>query len=326
MDRRDLAAQWQDGLSATFAGFEAYQARARDGVGLDWSLRSLRALESQALQRFSGPDAVLGGDEAALVRAYVAYVGLALARLGAGSWDWDGEQGFAERARPALTDPAVLHRITEGYWGVADSPAGRPQGIPVVVPDAALGVAPVSPLHLLVQLVTDRPAGDGPWARTYEAWSRTAGAAPSGGVPGVDVFHRPPASAVLDGWLSAREAGFAAWAARYPGGWDFSPQSIDALTGLVLERMPAAAAVNDYPANADLLDGACWYLGEIFRRARPSAWVYREWEPDPGDPQLICFAVQLPDDTDYKTPFSLLRLCAKTRAPRARQAYEAWAP
>jgi hypothetical protein len=192
MDLRQLVTPWEDGLSAAVAGFEAYQAR--EGVALDWSLESLRALESQALQLFSGPADVLGRDDLPLVRGFMAYVGLALLRVSGATWDWDDTDGFAERARPAVTDAALLESIVRGYWG-----------------------------------------------------------------------------------------------------WEH------------------------------FLNGACWYLGEMFRRATASQWVYRDWEPDPGDPDIICFQIQTDDDAAHKTPFRLLRLCLKTGQQEAREAYDEWA-
>jgi hypothetical protein len=312
------------GISPALAGFEVFQHP--NGVALDYSVDSLRGLEAQALLLFNRPDDVIDGPDSPVVRAIMAYVGLTLLHLTGGSWDWDDQPGFAQRAHPALADAALIEKVARGYWGWDEPPADTPPGIPIATPGPNLGLDPVSPLHLLLATVIDRPTGDGPLVHTYNTWRQKISTPPPRGVPGIDVFHRPEPSAVLDAWLATREQDFPAWATRYPGRWDFSPESIDKLTDLLRRTTPTLEAFND-PANYDFTEGACWYLGEMFRRANPTLWqwVYRDYAAEPGDPDLIGYAVQRSDDTDFKTPFRLLRACLKTGQSSARTAYDRWA-
>lgn len=324
VDRQGLIAEWEDGISPALAGFEVFQHP--NGVALDYSVDSLRGLEAQALLLFNGPDEVIDGPDGPIVRAIMAYVGLTLVHLTGGAWDWDDRPGFAQRARPALADAALTEKVGGGFWGWTETPGETLPGIPIANPGPNLGLDPVSPLHLLLAAVIDRPTGDGPFVHTYNAWRQKISTPPPRGVPGIDVFHTPPPSPVLDAWLVAREQDFPAWGTRYPGNWDFSPESIDTLTDLLRRTTPTIDAVND-PANYDFIEGACWYLGEMFRRANPTLWrwSYRSWEADPGDPDVICYGVQNTDTTGYQTPFRLLRLCLKTGGPDAREAYDLWA-
>lgn len=105
MDRDDLIAQWDDGISPAVGGLEAYFAGR---IELDYSLESMRALEKAALALFPAPDAVLDDADLPVVRAVMAYVGLTLVHHTNGSWDWDDAPGFAERAHPPLRDARLL--------------------------------------------------------------------------------------------------------------------------------------------------------------------------------------------------------------------------
>ncbi|WP_406272775.1 hypothetical protein OH799_33425 [Nocardia sp. NBC_00881] len=86
-------------------------------------------------------------------------------------------------------------------------------------------------------------------------------------------------------WLAAREREFPDWIARFgaDGSWDFSPESLDALETLVLRIAPTPEELLDDQANADFLNGAIWYCGEVFRRAEPEQWRWayeRNFGPD----------------------------------------------
>jgi hypothetical protein len=77
-------------------------------------------------------------------------------------------------------------------------------------------------------------------------------------------------------WLAERGAQFPVWAARYGGDavWDFSPESLDALEELVIQKAPTPEQLLDEERNAPFLDGAVWYVGEVLRRGRPLPWQY----------------------------------------------------
>lgn len=253
-----------------------------------------------------------------------------------GNWDWDDEPGFAERGLPAVTDPVTLASIASTYFGFDDNPAGTPAGIPVVLPDAALGLAPVSPVHLLLAGVTDRDTDL--WRDTYQELA--------GFVAGYSAAHPewapkqtdtpnmgegpsiPGPSPVLNSWLMKWQNEFPSWAQRHPGEWDFSAESMDRLDELILGRVSDAASFAA-AENRDLVEGACWYLGEgLIRRGAdnglPSRWVYRGWLKERGSPDLACFEVQSDDNTRNVTPFWSLSYSVKKRVHSAREDFDFW--
>ena len=87
-------------------------------------------------------------------------------------------------------------------------------------------------------------------------------------------------------WLAERGAQFPVWAAHYGGGavWDFSPESLDALEELVIEKASAPEQLLDDERNAPFVDGAVWYLGEVLRRGRSLPWEYTRG--DKADPTV----------------------------------------
>jgi hypothetical protein len=137
------------------------------------------------------------------------------------------------------------------------------------------------------------------------------------------LFNAPPPSTVLDEWLARQEQNFPDWAAENGGNWDYSPDSIHRLTELVSRKTPTVTAIRD-PRNAEFVDGASYYLGEILRRGCPSRWVYREFR-DEGDPITANFQLQLNDDAGFTGPFHLLSFmleCGDVGRPRAY--YDDW--
>ncbi|MEE2853092.1 MAG: hypothetical protein VX424_10630 [Actinomycetota bacterium] len=322
MDRQGLAADWDSGIAPAVGGLQD-NATAR-GLQLDYSIESLRAVESVIRTLFDEPEYVLHAEERPLVQALMAYVGLSLIRLTGGRWDWDDEPGFAQRARPALADAPLAEAVATPIWTWPDAEDAAP-GIPVAVPGDGLGLEPVSPLHLLLATVADRPEDDsGPVARTYSAWRAKVSTAPKPGVPGIDIFDSPTASTELDSWLTARQQEFAGWASRYPGTWDYSPDSIDAVTELAFKLTPTTDEFND-PANADFVEGASWYVGEVLLRSVGVRWAHRpHMAARDGAPAVAGYQVQTSDDSDTASPFRLLRLSLTTKEHEARGLHDEW--
>jgi hypothetical protein len=87
----------------------------------------------------------------------------------------------------------------------------------------------------------------------------------------------------LDTWLAAREAGLPGWVARWAPDdtWDYSPSSLDRLTELLIREIGEDPDALRDPANAELVDGSAWYLGETYRRAGGGQWSWR------GRPVLV---------------------------------------
>ncbi|MBS9534523.1 hypothetical protein KIH27_13095 [Mycobacterium sp. M1] len=290
---------------------------------MDYSPASLRAVETLTLRLFNAPEDLLDDSDRQLAQALIAYIGLTLIQLSTGAWHWDDQPGFAQRAQPTLGDAALTERITNTSWTWENHPPGAHPGIPVVLPGSNLGLKPVSPLHLLLATVAERSASDGPCTRIHAAWQGKAPSRPPRGVPGIDIFDTPPPSPALEAWLADREHDFPSWATRYPGTWDFSPESIDTLTDLMRHTTPTLEDFNN-PANADFVDGASWYLGEMLRRGAPSRWVHRPHRVKPEDSATVGYQIQLDSDVELTTPFRLLGLTLRTGDPRARNSFDNW--
>jgi hypothetical protein len=78
------------------------------------------------------------------------------------------------------------------------------------------------------------------------------------------------------------------------------------------------------PANAEFVDGASYYLGEMLRRGYPSRWVYRDFL-DEGDRITANFKIQLNDDAGYTGPYHLLSLMVRRGNPgHTRDYYDVW--
>ena len=216
-----------------------------DGVDLDYSGASLPGLEKFVLGYYDTPDDVrfdevdVGDAEPVSVQGIAAYLGDTLLRLaGRGSWDW------------------VVDVDVERF----------PAGLPLVRPDAALGLDPVSPVHLMMDAVR---AGDGQrFTALYGQWERAVQRVKQA---------QPlwPATDHLVGWLAERSDAFPGWVAAYApdGAWDFTPDSLPALEELVRRVTPTEDELHD-PANRDFRDGAAWYQGEVMCRGMGGRWNY----------------------------------------------------
>ena len=171
--------------------------------------------------------------------------------------------------------------------------------------------------------VTDLRALEAGWYRTTRP-RIPAGHPPKSCTLADGLFTAPPPSGgALDDWLAREAQRFPDWAASTGENWDYSPDSINRLAALVLRITPTADAFRD-PANADFVEGASYYLGEMLRRGCPSRWVYREFR-DEGDPITANFKLQLNDDEGYTSPFHLLSIMIKNGDPgRTRAYYDQW--
>jgi hypothetical protein len=88
-------------------------------------------------------------------------------------------------------------------------------------------------------------------------------------------------------WLEARNDGFPGWIEQFGYGteWDFSVESLDALEALIRQRAAGPEELLEDKSNADFLEGAAWYFGEVLRRHDASGrarWEYeRDYYPEP---------------------------------------------
>jgi hypothetical protein len=324
-----LLDEWvnRSGLAIDFMGHFDFG----DALTLDYSVGSLRELAAALAEHFADPAEALYADEQPLVEGVVAYVGECLLRLARGRWDWDDEPGFTERGRPALASADLVTRLDEHRWSFEHVEGS---GVPLVHADAALGLEPVSPLHvLLAQLSDQSPAEPGPLVDVFEQWQQTVAAYGTAHPEWVKVLVPTltdgmpimPDSPILDDWLARQRADFPRWAATFGGTWDYTPDSANALAELVFRTTPTVEAFSD-PANAYFAEGASWYFGELLCRADPARWMYRGYQRKPGDPLLKCFTVQTNDNGDFTTPFIWIRSMLEDNDPsELRQGYDLWA-
>jgi hypothetical protein len=87
-------------------------------------------------------------------------------------------------------------------------------------------------------------------------------------------------------WLTAHNDEFPRWIQQFGSGqdWDFSVDSLDALEALIRRRASGPEELLEDKANADFVEGAAWYFGEVLRRQDPdrTRWSYeRHYHPEP---------------------------------------------
>lgn len=221
-----------------------------DGVNLDYSGGSLRGLAKFVHGYYNTPDDIRfdeldPGVEVVSVDAIAAYLGDTLIRVADGFWEWSGD--------------ADLERF--------------PDGVPVVRPNGVLGLDPVSPFHLMMDVVRSRDEES--FTALYQEWTRE-----------VERVRETqplwPASDSLIGWLTRCRDSFPDWVAAYApdGVWDFSPDSLPALEELVRRVVPVKVDLK-LPVNREFRDGAAWYLGEVLRRGIGGRWS--QYDPPQTD-------------------------------------------
>ncbi len=228
-------------LGALSIVFDLLEDLLPDDVRLDHSAESLPVFE-EVVASGAYPDADPHIDD-----ALAAYLGQTLRRVGGGRWTWD----------------QTSHQ-------------------PLVHADEVLGLPPVAPVELL-----DKANGT-TFLALYETWERAArayAAAHPGWephseyTPGLDI-PPPPASDTerMERWLAEQERAFPDWIARFGGQdiWDFSPASLDGLANAIFRTIPSEDGFND-PQNAEFVDGATWYYGEVLLRNAPSRWEYQPY-------------------------------------------------
>lgn len=82
----------------------------------------------------------------------------------------------------------------------------------------------------------------------------------------------------LKEWTAARQAAFEEWAAETGGEWDFTMESVDRLEALIRDRFASSSEV-EAAQDTPFVQGAYWYLGEVFVRVHQL-----EWQQRPGAP------------------------------------------
>ncbi|MGC9668496.1 hypothetical protein ACNTMW_18315 [Planosporangium sp. 12N6] len=250
----------QDKLDEWLEGMNPVLARLEfftrpAGIELDYTPGSLAQLEAFASERWPDGRVVFPFHEAA-----TAYVGEVLLRAAGGHWDWDSH---------------------------AD--------LPIVRPDPALDLAPLSPAQLVAaaahrhtgtELATAHAALlDAVHAHTanHPGWTPTKQHTP--GVDEITHLGPVPAPPWLDQWLAGRAANFDAWAADTgiaPERWDFSPATLTTLDAVIKKRFQSRDDLTR-PESRAFVDGAVWYCGEVARRNKART----QWRYNPADADTI---------------------------------------
>lgn len=261
-----------------------------DEADLDFSPESLSALEAALLNQFEE----LPDPGAEPIAAYAA--------------DYLGE---------------MLLRITGGGWvAIGD--------VPVINPDAALGLAQLAPLELVRTAIERRTGHEfhkvrDDWADTARKYARAhPGWLPDKETtPGLE-HGLPERSTELAAWLAQREREFPAWRERFGGNadWDFSANSIDALTAAVFRETPTRAHFREHP---EFIDGAVWYWGEVLRRPVAGSWQHTPGERDGLSPLNGYFWVYRPDVEYSFTPeLNLVSMVEREDQRRLHTIFENW--
>ncbi|MEU2428549.1 hypothetical protein ABZ611_03355 [Streptomyces sp. NPDC007861] len=86
----------------------------------------------------------------------------------------------------------------------------------------------------------------------------------------------------LTGWLAEQRDRFDDWdrrEGRHGGGWDFSEPSLDRMEALIREHItgPDELFAQEH---TELVQVACWYVGEVHNRTRGTQW---RMDPEPAD-------------------------------------------
>jgi len=252
----------------------------------DFSTDSLDVVEAALTEQVTTEDT-------GLVDSAMAYVGEALLRVAGGRWEWD--------------DAA---------------------GLPTLRFDEALGLPELLPLQVLID--ARKTANGVELRKAHESLQRAVAeyqASHPGWVPAKPgEAAQLPREQWLTDWLERRERAFATWADAIGGvaAWDFTADSIDRLAELTLRRF---AIVDEFgaPEQAEFVDGARWYLGEVARRgASGVSWQYqpvpegyadaRDYYAQTGD-AWVGSPYLLGSDSSMADPRSLLKVAVIRREP-----------
>lgn len=252
----------------------------------DFSTDSLDVVEAALAEQVTSEDT-------GLVDSALAYVGEALLRVAGGRWEWDA--------------------------------ATR---LPVLRFDEALGLADLEPLQLLID--ARKTASGVELRKTHESLQKKVAEYQASHPTWVPTKPSEPAELPreqwLTDWLERRESAFPGWAEANGGAtaWDFTAESIDRLADHTLRRF---ASVEDFEAaeQAEYVDGARWYLGEVARRGSSGiSWQYqpvpegyadaRDYYAQTGD-AWVGSPYLLGPDSSMADPRSLLKVAVIRREP-----------
>ncbi|WP_031066398.1 hypothetical protein [Streptomyces sp. NRRL WC-3742] len=279
----DPLQEWLEGMHPRVTGLVDHELA--QGALPDYSAASLARLEAEVLARSARN--TRSAPTAEFLERVAAFLGEALLTLAGGHWEWD-DQGDG----------------------------------PVVAPDAALGLAPLSPARIVGRAQESGDGGEfGRAYRSLEAAIAERRAAVPGWepvkelTPGLDRDLTLYGEDFLAHWLPERAAQHHAWLATYtrrPERWDFSPDSLGELEETLRELVACSEELASHP---EFTDGAVWYLGEVIRPAMRARWNY--YPGDPAENMFLGrpFLDQFLPDGRTAVPFLILQIALNDRAP-----------
>ncbi|MGQ4417424.1 hypothetical protein ACN6LA_003629 [Streptomyces sp. SAS_269] len=218
------------------------------------------------------------------------YTPASLAALEHALVEEEPDDGFRRAATSYIRE--VLMDVCGGRWDI-DPGTGGGGGDPVVRPDPALGLPPLS-IGTLIDVALAERSGEVFTRERAELAGAVSGRRPA--APGwgprkerspLDPIGRQSADGWLRSWLADRQAGHPSWVRQLSGAgsvhdWDFSPAGLDALERQVRGRYSTLAAF-DADHEGPFLQGPLWYLGQILCLYHDSTWVH--WAIDPDAPR-----------------------------------------
>lgn len=256
------------------ARFPDWAARYGAGQQWDFSAESLDALANVILQHCPAGTYLLDAPVTAdFIDGVVWYFGETLHRAKPSHWSYSGD--LAARPGRELTGQTISTSLPHDGYPLA---VFLVQDINrVVQPTSYLDPSPIDPGSLrssykwwVTSEIRERIKQS---QKRREQLKRRAG-------------RKRSDEDVLAWWLAARHNGFAEWTAQFGTGaeWDFSIDSLDTLEMLIRQRASGPEELLEDKDNADFLEGAAWYFGEVLRREDPDRfrWDFeRDYLPEP---------------------------------------------
>lgn len=304
--------EWLDDMHPRLARF--VDLLLPDSVRGDFSRGSLVSLEAHLLETFPDSDLYDTGDpDLDLIDGAVRYVGETYLRAFGGGWQFSEDPAFVFGRRPVVL---------------------------LGTPDAT----PISPFNLMGAALRRRTGRV--LAKVYDGQARAIAerqAVDPGftvareAVPGVHVpaaaeqARRDACAPYLASWLENMEPTVASWKGALGGRSEPLDGSVDSLTAfeqVLLDQLPDADAV-EAAVNEAFVEGATYYLGQVFHDRAGGEWCYLPGEPDPklrlvGRPYLE--RLDADGDPRRSVPSLVLRSLVRTRASGSLQkAYQIYA-
>ncbi|MEU9503167.1 hypothetical protein [Streptomyces sp. NPDC048196] len=187
----------------------------------------------------------------------------------------------------------VLLNEAGGRWGWDNNAGEGPSGLPVILPDPPLDLAPIVPLELAHRALAKRTgkvmAAEIRRVRkaVYPHYGRTLESHPPRlPTPRVESHDLEAVTfrMAMDDWLGQCMRDFRdGWIEEAGYGdrefWAFTPASLDQLEAILRDRCPTLEAFNDV-CSSRFWTVAAWYVGMVVTEEKAATWQYRAIDPE----------------------------------------------